>query len=119
MDKPKLIWLLKTFHLGKGKAIRKRDLLKELFGADVAADESYNNLHDRELRGAIEEINHDEGGLICSSAADGYWWAESLRDGIKAAEANKSRALTQLHNAEQLVDNIKRQYGGQLGMFEE
>lgn len=95
--------------------MKKRDLLREVFGAHAAADESYNNPFDRTLRGLIEEINA-EGGVICSSARHGYWWAASLADGLSAAEANMGRALTQLENSKRLVDNLKREFGGQLSM---
>lgn len=113
--KAKLIHLMKTFHAGQGRAAKKKDLLVELYGGYAAEDESYNNAYDRTLRGTIEEINQ-EGGLICSSASDGYWWAESLDDGLEAAERNKKRALTQLENARRLEKNLRDEYGGQLAL---
>lgn len=115
-QKTRLIRLMRDNHKGKERAAHKRDLLREFYSVRVAENESYNNLFDREIRGLIEEINQG-GGLICSSAADGYWWAESLVDGLPAAEKNKSRALTQLGNAERLVDNLKKEYGGQLPLI--
>ena len=111
--KARLIWLMRGRHCGQGKAIKKRDLLVELYGGYAAEDESYNNAYDRTLRATIEEINQ-EGGLICSSASGGYWWAESLDDGLEAAERNMNRALTQLENARRLEKNLKAEFGGQL-----
>jgi len=115
-QKTRLIRLMRDNHMGKDRAAHKRELLREFYSVRVAENESYNNLFDREIRGLIEEINQG-GGLICSSAADGYWWAESLVDGLPAAEKNKSRALTQLGNAERLVQNLKREFGGQLPLI--
>jgi len=69
--KSRLLWLMKNFHSGQARSIKKRELLVELYGAYAAADESYNNAYDRTLRAAIEEINQ-AGGLVCSSAHGGY-----------------------------------------------
>jgi len=113
--KTRLMWLMKTYHVGQGRAIKKKDLLLKLYGVQAAADESYNNLDDRELRAAIPEINL-AGGLICSSASSGYWWAASLEDGLEAAERNMNRALTQLENARRLAKNLQAEYGGQLAL---
>ena len=113
--KSRLAWLMKSRHCGNAKAIKKRDLLVELYGTYAAEDESYNNAYDRTLRSMIEEINQ-EGGLICSSASGGYWWAESLDDGLEAAERNMNRALTQLENARRLANNLKAEFGGQLAL---
>lgn len=111
--KSRLIWLMTCRHRGQVNAIKKRDLLVELYGNYAAEDESYNNAYDRKLRGMIEEINQ-EGGLVCSSASGGYWWAESLDDGLGAAERNMNRAFTQLENARRLVKNLKDEFGGQM-----
>jgi DNA-binding winged helix-turn-helix (wHTH) protein len=100
-------------HQGQGKAVKKRDLIVALWGEEAARDESYNSRYDRSLRGMIEAINQ-EGGLVCSSPKHGYWWASSLEDGLPAAESLKGRALTQLENANRLVENIKAEFGGQL-----
>jgi len=114
--KAKLIHLMTEFHTGEPKAAKKKKLLVELFGEGAEVDESYNNPLDRELRSLIEEIIQ-EGGLICSSPSRGYWWAESLKDGLTAAERNKKRALTQLRNAEKLEDNLQAAFGGQLPLI--
>jgi hypothetical protein len=114
--KTRLIRLMRDQHTGREMAAHKRDLLREFYSVRVAENESYNNLFDREIRLLIEEINQG-GGLICSSSTDGYWWAESLVDGLPFAERNRSRALTQLGNAERLVDNLKSEFGGQLPLI--
>ncbi len=113
--KTRIIHLMKGYHCGKARQIKKRDLLAEVYGQGATRDESYNNLQDRKLRKMIEEIN-DEGGLICSDSS-GYFWAASLDDGLDAAERNRARALTQLENANHLIENLKAEYGSQLGLF--
>lgn len=114
--KTRIIFVMRTFHVGQRKAIKKRDLLKEVFGSAADQSESYNNLQDRQIRDAINKAN-EEGALICSSAKYGYWWAESMSDGIAAVEENKSRALTQLANVSTLEKNLQKEYGGQLGLL--
>jgi len=115
--KTQLVYILRTYHVGQGKAIKKRDLLREIFGQSVAEDESYNNLQDRQLRDAINKANNEEGALICSSARLGYWWAASMSDGVGAIEENKSRAMTQLANVSALEKNLQKEYGGQLELL--
>lgn len=116
-EKQKVLDSLEFKHKGQDNAIKKRDLLEELYGHDAAKDESYNNPHDRKLRAAIEELVK-EGKPICSSARRGYWYAASLKDGLDSVTENKSRALTQLANVERLEENIQKMYGGQIGMFQ-
>lgn len=116
-DKIKVLDALQFRHKGQQYAIKKRDLLEELYGHEAAKDESYNNMYDRKLRATIEALVKD-GHPICSSASRGYWYAASLKDGLASVTENKSRALTQLHNVEQLEENIQNIYGGQLGMFQ-
>lgn len=117
MKKMQLLDLMKRFHRGVNKSAKKSELIEELYGLEAAQDKSYNSRYDRSLRDMIEEINRD-GGVICSDSTHGYWWADSIDDGIEAAEKNLARAFTQKKNAEQLIENLKREYGGQLGMFQ-
>lgn len=114
--KTRLVFLMQNYHVGQRKAIKKRDLLKEVFGDAADQNESYNNMQDRQIRDAINKAN-EEGALICSSARHGYWWAADMSDGIGAVEENKSRALTQLANVSTLEKNLQREYGGQLGLL--
>lgn len=114
--KTRLVFLMQTFHVGKRKAIKKRDLIKEVFGEGADQSESYNNIQDRQIRDAINKAN-EEGAVICSSAKHGYWWAADMSDGIEAVEENKSRALTQLANVSTLEKNLQKKYGGQLGLL--
>ena len=100
-------------HRGAARAIKKYALIAQVFGVDAASDKSVNSKYDRSLRELIEQTNH-EGGMICSSPAAGYWWADSLDDGLPAAEALERRAVTQLNNARNLLKNIKERYGGQM-----
>jgi hypothetical protein len=115
--KNRLLSLMKTFHVGQEEAIRKGELLVEVFGPEASKDKSYNNPFDRELRAMIEWINREETGLICSDTKNGYWWAASLSDGLPAAEKNVNRALTQLENAKHLEDNLRQAFGGQLELI--
>lgn len=115
-ERMKLLALLKSQHLGRTRAVKKRDLLRELYGAEAEADRSYNNPFDRKLRKMMEELVQ-AGYAVCSSAQCGYWYASSLDDGLGSVRENKSRALTQLGNAERLEQNILAEYGGQMGMF--
>jgi hypothetical protein len=100
-------------HRGAARAIKKYDLIDAVYGVNAASDKSVNSKYDRSLRELIEQTNH-EGGMICSSPAAGYWWADSLDDGLPAAEALERRAVTQLTNARNLLKNIKAKYGGQM-----
>ena len=112
--KDRLKLLMRNYHLGQDKAIRKRELLAELYGPTKAKDESTNNPYDREMRSMIEQINAEDNGLICSDSTHGYWWAASLSDGLPAAEKNVARALTQYGNAKHLEENLHKAFGGQL-----
>lgn len=114
--KGRVAWYLKTYHVGQDKAIKKRELLKALFGEQTSQNESYNNMDDRVLREMINLAN-EEGALICSSSRCGYWWADSLADGLKSVRENEARAKTQLHNTSVLEANLQKAYGGQLEMF--
>ena len=116
LEQVKLTNILKQ-HRGVKNAIKKRDLLKEMFGIETAEDESYNNVDDRKLREMIEELNNEHGGLICSSSTAGYYWAEDLKEGLAAVEAAKRRAATQMHNASSLEKNLQDAFGGQLGLL--
>jgi hypothetical protein len=113
--KARLVHILKNYHVGQGKAIKKRDLLREVFGDEAAKNESYNNLDDRALRDMMNKAN-DEGALICSSSRLGYWWAADLKDGLASVYENRARAETQFKNTRQLEANLEREFGGQLGM---
>jgi hypothetical protein len=113
----RLQYVMSTWHVGKEKAIKKRDLLTEIFGEGAGKNESYNNPYDRKLRSMIEELNHDHGGLICSTPDAGYFWASSLTEGLDAVEASNRRAVTQLDNAKHLERNLKNQFGGQLELL--
>lgn len=113
--KAKLLSILQD-HKGRKSAIKKRELVRIIFGSDEAGNESYNNSSDRTMRDAIEELIQD-GHPICSSASCGYWYADGLKDGLASVEENRSRALTQLANVKQLEDNIQAAYGGQLELM--
>lgn len=105
--------VMRKNHLGIGKAAKKEELMRELFG--VAKHSAKYESTERVLRMAIEVANQDFGALIVSDTVHGYWWAASLEDGIEPAEKNMSRARTILDNAKKLVDNLKSEYGGQMG----
>lgn len=115
-DKARLLAFMRTYHVGKDKAAKKREILSYLYSADAANNESYNNILDRKLRKMIEELIN-EGAPICSSAQCGYWYAASLDDGMASVTENKSRALTQLANVGKLEKNILNEYGGQMGLL--
>ena len=115
-NRARLLHILTHRHVGQSQAVKKADLLVEMFGPEAAADKSYNNQYDRSLRAMIEELVQG-GEPICSSPTAGYWYAASLEDGLPAAEQSKARAMTQLSNANRLTENIKKAYGGQLAMF--
>ena len=116
-NRARLLHLLKSRHTGQAQSAKKSELLTEMWGADASADKSYNNQYDRSLRAMIEELIQN-GQPICSSPNDGYWYAASLEDGLPAADRAKSRALTQLRNAERLEKNIVETYGGQMSLLE-
>jgi hypothetical protein len=112
----KLFNMMRFHHIGQAHAIKKRDLLAALYGAEAARDESYNNPHDRKLRSMIETLNHDHGALICSSPSAGYFYASSLTEGLRAVEHLEKRARTQLDNTSHLKRNLQENFGGQLEM---
>jgi hypothetical protein len=112
----RLEYLMRQWHVGMDKAIKKKDLLVEIYGPYAVEDQSYNNPYDRELRNMIEELNHDHNALICSTPSDGYFWASSLSEGLSAVEASTRRAATQMDNAHHLERNLKQAFGGQLSM---
>ena len=116
-NRARLLYILTHRHVGQSKAVKKADLLVEMFGPEAAADKSYNNQYDRSLRAMIEELIQG-GQPVCSSPTDGYWYAASLEDGLPAAERAYSRATTQLHNALRLKKNILETYGGQMSLLE-
>ena len=105
---------MKRNHIGRAHAIKTKDLLFLLFGEEAAADRSTNNRFSRELREAIVSLNHDHEALICSTPADGYFWASSLREGQEAVSHLEKRARTQLDNTSHLRRNLQRKFGGQL-----
>jgi hypothetical protein len=94
---------------GQTQGIKSKRLTFLVFG-------QYNHNLERAVQNAITDINNNDGGLICSDTVHGYWWADSLNDGLPAAERRVSRALTQLHNAKILKENIRRHFGGQMEM---
>lgn len=110
-----LVYLMQARHSGKPNAAIGSSIVRELWGDEAAADRTYNSRYLRSLRVMIEEAIN-EGALICSDSASGYWWATSLED-IEAAERNIKRALTQKENAEKLKKNISKAFGGQLGLL--
>jgi hypothetical protein len=109
-----VIRYMKNKHFGIANAAKKDQLIVDLFGIDHGHGEFANT--ERLLRRAIELANQEHGALIVSDTTNGYWWASGLKDGLEPAEKNMSRALTILDNAKKLVDNLKDQYGGQIGL---
>lgn len=109
--KSNLIFIMQNRHRGQANAAKGNQIISELWGEDAAKDKSYNNPHHRSLRAMIEDAIHNDHALICSDSVRGYWWADSLQDGMKAAEANRDRANTQKKNAEALIGNLMQQYG--------
>lgn len=105
--------IMRKNHLGMAKAAKKEELMRELFG--VTKHTTKYDSTERVLRMAIEVANQDFCALIVSDTVHGYWWASSLEDGLDPAERNMSRARTILDNAKKLVDNLKSEYGGQMG----
>ena len=116
-NRARLLHILTHRHIGQAQAVKKADLLVEMFGPEAAVDKSYNNQYDRSLRAMIEELIQG-GQPICSSPTDGYWYAASPEDGLPAAERAYSRAMTQLYNAARLKKNILETYGGQMSLLE-
>lgn len=114
--KAELKLILMQSHLGQERAVKKVDLIRKLWGDAAANDQSYNSRFDRSLRAMIEELNH-EGGLVCSSPSSGYWWADSLDDGLPAAQSLIARASVQMDNARTLEKNIVKAYGGQMALM--
>lgn len=115
MDKmmQKLHDTIKFEHVGAEKGIKKKELLRKLYGESAAADESYNNVQDRQLRKMIESLNHDHGALICSSPKCGYFWPSTLSEGLQTVERLEKRARKQLSNTGHLERNLKLVFGGQ------
>jgi len=112
--KNRLKSILMDYHVGQVKAIHKDELLNEVFGSVALIDKSNNNIYDRSMRAMIEHINTKESGMICSDPSCGYWWAASLSDGLPAAQKLLDRASTQRANAQELIDNMRHHFGGQL-----
>ena len=98
--------ILKSGHSGQGRAATSYILANELFGMFIPKNA------DRTIRDAVEKINA-AGGLVCSSPACGYWWAQSLEDGLPAAEKKLHRAQVQLINAKKLENNLKYSFSAQ------
>jgi len=120
-DHMRKLWhLLSEHHVGREEAIKKRALRFEIYGSspDVASD-SNNNLYDRDLRSMIESLNRDHGGLVCSDSGVGYWWAENLKEGLRAVERSSSRPKKIMDNLAHLRRNIIFTFGGQASMFEQ
>lgn len=109
-----ILRVMKARHSGKSRAATKDALMMELFGIYKGAVD-YESL-ERLFRRCIELGNQDHEGLVVSDASVGYWWAESLSDGLEPAEKNMARAMTILKNAKTVLENIKKTYGGQMGM---
>ena len=86
-----------------------------MFNISVKGTE-YDN-KERLLRRCIELANTQHHALIVSDTEHGYWWAASLNDGLEPAEKNMDRAKTIMHNAKAVLDNIKSEYGGQMGLL--
>jgi hypothetical protein len=99
---------LRFHHQGQQNAIKSKDLTIAVFG-------KCNHNLERAVQKAITYINL-HGGVICSNTSDGYWWADSLADGLPAASRRVSRALHQLRNARVLKENLQRYFGGQQEM---
>lgn len=115
-EKARLLTFMRTYHVGKHNAAKKREILAYLYGDSVANNESYNNILDRKLRKMIEELINT-GSPVCSSTKCGYWYAASLADGMESVDENKARAMTQLQNVSKLEKNILNEYGGQMGLL--
>jgi hypothetical protein len=99
---------LRFHHQGQQNAIKSKDLTVVVFG-------QYSHNYERAIQKAITTINQN-GGVICSNSSSGYWWADSLADGLPAASRRVSRALHQLKNARTLKENLQRYFGGQKEM---
>lgn len=114
-DKQRLLNLFLTKFHGSHRAGNKRDFLKELYGQDVAHNESYNNTKDRAFRIMVDALIN-EGHPICSTSGDGYWYASSLHDGQASIAEGMSRAQAIRERAEKLEENLVTKYGGQMEM---
>lgn len=110
-----LLEILQRNYCGKIHAIKSNDLVKVIFGSPAAQDRTYNSYYGRLLREIIEGLIQ-KGNPICSSSSQGYWWPTSIKDGLPSATSRTRRALTQLKNARQLENNIRRHFGGQIRM---
>jgi hypothetical protein len=100
--------ILKKFHTSQARAVVSATLAHEIFGLFVPKDA------ERTIRDAVEKII-EQGGLVCSSPACGYWWAESLDDGMPAAQKKLHRAQVQLVNAKKLEHNLMNSFPTQPG----
>lgn len=107
--------VLKTRHQGRKQAATKGTLIFELFG--IGRGDAEYETTERMFRRCVELADAEHGGLIVSDAVAGYWWAESLDDGLEPAEKNMLRARTIHDNAKKLVENLKAEYGGQMGLL--
>ena len=116
-NRARLLHILTHRHVGQAQAVKKADLLVEMFGPESAADKSYNNQYDRSLRDMIEELVNT-GAVICSDSARGYWWAASLEDGLPAARQKIARGATITKSGRTLERNILETYGGQMSLLE-
>mgnify|MGYP001399000486 CR=1 FL=1 len=115
-NRARLESIMRHRHSGQGRAAKKSELLTEMWGPEAAADKSYNNLYDRSLREMFDEINA-HGGLVCSDSVRGYWWAESLEDGLPAARQKIARGANIIESGRVLERNILDAYGGQLSLL--
>lgn len=97
-------------HTGRGNAITTKKLAEQIAGSPLTVAEHHNL--GRDIREAIEIINHN-GGLICSDTFHGYWWGANLADDLDAVDAHIKRARHQLANARILRTNLQRTLGGQ------
>lgn len=97
-------------HAGQENAITTKKLAELIAGTPLTASEHQN--YGRNIREAIEVINHN-GGLICSDTSHGYWWGAHLAEDLDAVEAHIKRARHQLANASLLKANLQRTLGGQ------
>ena len=115
---PELIqWIMAHMlrnHKGHSKAAKKDQIIRELWGITPHSKEYSSK--ERLFRDCLEDGVQLHEALIISSESDGYWWADSLTDGLDFAEKKMARARTILANAKKLIDNLKERYGGQIGM---
>lgn len=95
---------------------RLESIMRHRHSGQGRAAKSYNNLYDRSLREMFDEINA-HGGLVCSDSVRGYWWAESLEDGLPAARQKIARSANIIESGRVLERNILDAYGGQLSLL--